>query len=154
MHKYDNNLMSILAAEALLCENKKNPVKNVAPSRNRTQASHNLWFQVQHSPFRNKLTFAYKTETSGSLYSYALLIKNQVVYKQNFKDLLSSTFQVSPERIVLDLESEVMRGPGSIPTGFHRFFCFHVVKPLMPILALFPILFNYEKLRVKDHISE
>ena len=50
------------------------------------------------------------------------------------------------------LGPEVMSGPGSIPTGgniFHWiFFCFHIVKPLMPILALFPILFNYEKHRI------
>ena len=39
------------------------------------------------------------------------------MHEQKFKDLLSSTCQVSVERIVLDLESEVMRGPGSIPTG-------------------------------------
>ena len=52
------------------------------------------------------------------MYSHALLIltkssksKYQVVPEQKFKDLLSST------RRVLDLESEVMRGPGSIPTG-------------------------------------
>ena len=41
---------------------------------------------------------------------------------------------------MLDLESEVMRGLGSILTGGNIFsldyFCFHVVKPLMPILAL------------------
>ena len=45
--------------------------------------------------------------------------KYQVVHEQKFKDLLSSTCQVSVERIVLDLESEVMRGLGStcIPTG-------------------------------------
>ena len=60
-----------------------------------------------------------KTETLGSLYSHALLIllksskfKYQVVHEQNFKDLLSSTCQVSVERIVLDLESEVNQGPG------------------------------------------
>ena len=40
-----------------------------------------------------------------------------MVHEQKFKDLLSSTCQVSVERIVLDLESEAMRGPGSIPTG-------------------------------------
>ena len=33
--------------------------------------------------------------------------KNQVVYEQKFKDLLSSIYRVSPEKIVLDLESEV-----------------------------------------------
>ena len=49
----------------------------------------------------------------------------------------------------MDLESEAMRGSGSIPTGgsiFTRYFCFHVVKPLMPILALLPTLFKYKKL--------
>ena len=40
-----------------------------------------------------------------------------MVHEQKFKDLLTSTCQVSLERIVLDLESEVMRGVGSIPTG-------------------------------------
>ena len=33
------------------------------PSRERTQASHNLWFQVQHYPFWTTLTFVRKTET-------------------------------------------------------------------------------------------
>ena len=65
-------IIPILATEALLRE--KNPVKNVTPSGNRTQVSHNLWFQVQHSTFWTKLTFACKTETLGSLYSHALLI--------------------------------------------------------------------------------
>ena len=39
---------------------------------------------------------------------------------------------------MLDLESEAMRGPGSIPTGGNILSLdfFHVVKPLMPILAL------------------
>ena len=51
-----------------------------------------FWFQVQHSPFWTKLTFDCKTETSVSLYSYALLIlsessksKNQVVHEPKFK---------------------------------------------------------------------
>ena len=75
-----------------------------------------------------------------------------MVHEQKFKDLLSSTCQVSPERIVLDLESEVMRGLCSIPTGgniFHWISFFHIVKPLMPILALLPTLFNYEKTRLR-----
>ena len=38
--------------------------------------------------------------------------KYQVVHEPKFKDLLSSTCQVSVERIVLDLESEAMRGQG------------------------------------------
>ena len=51
--------------------------------------------------------------------------KNQVVHEQKFKDLLSSAWQVSVERIVLDLESGAMRGLGSIPTRgniFHWIF--------------------------------
>ena len=56
----------------------------------------------------------------------------------------------SVERIVLDFESEVMRGPGSIPTGgLHfslDFFYFCVVKPLLPILALLPFLCISKKL--------
>ena len=90
-----------------------------------------------HSPFWTKLTFACKTETLYSLYNLALLIltessksKYQVVHEQKSKDLLSSKCQVSPERRVLDLESEV--------TGL----LFHVVKSLMPIFALLPTLFN------------
>ena len=64
-----------------------------------------------------------------------------MVHEQKFKDLLSSTCQVSVERIVLDLESEVMRGPGSIPTGGNILSMdfFHVVKPLMPILLILSI---------------
>ena len=55
-------------------------------------------------------TFSCNTETSGSLYSHALLIltgssksKNQVVHKQMFKDLPSSKCPVSVERSMLDL---------------------------------------------------
>ena len=55
--------MAILAAEALLRENKTIQWQNVTPSEGGTQASHNLWFQAQHSPFWTNLTFAYKTET-------------------------------------------------------------------------------------------
>ena len=91
------------------------------------------------------------TWTLISLYSHALLIslkssksKYQVVLDQKFKDLLSSKCQVSVQRIVLDLESEVMRGPGSIPTegSILSMDFFHAVKPLIPILALLPILSN------------
>ena len=47
-----------------------------------------------------------------------------MVHEQKFKDLLSSECQVSVERIVLDLESEVVRCLGSIPTGggVHTFY--------------------------------
>ena len=96
---------------------KKIQWQNVTPSGNKTWASHSLWFQVQNYPFYTNLTFACKTDTLGSLYSHALLIpKYLVVNEQKFKDLLSSTCQVSVERIVLNLESEVMKGQGSIST--------------------------------------
>ena len=35
-------IIPILASEALVYENKKNPVKNVTPSGNRTKTSYNL----------------------------------------------------------------------------------------------------------------
>ena len=60
-----------------------------------------------------------------------------MVHEEKFKYLLSS--QVSVERIVLDLESEAMRGSGSIATGRNILslaFCFHVVKTKMLQLAV------------------
>ena len=71
-----------------------------------------------------------------------------MVREQKFKDLLSSTCQVSVERIVLDLESEATRGLGSIPTGGNILSLdfFHIIRPLMPLLALLPILSICEKL--------
>ena len=61
-------------------------------------------------------------------------VQNQVSHEQKFKDLLSSTCLTSSERRLFDLESEVMRGLGSIPTGnfVTGFFCFHAVKTKMP----------------------
>ena len=59
----------------------------------------------------------------GSVYSHALLIltytsksKNQVVHEQKFKDPVSGICQISPEMIVLDLESEVHQRPRLYPT--------------------------------------
>ena len=89
VHKNDNN--ANIGSRGFTKWKQKNPVKNVTSSGNRTLASHNLWFQVQHYPFWTKLTFACKTETLGSLYSHALLIltessksKRQVVHEQKF----------------------------------------------------------------------
>ena len=66
------------------------------------------------------------------LYIQALLIltnsstsKNQVVHEQKFKDPLSSAFQISSERRVLDLESDV---PSPILTGRGVTFGFCIVK--------------------------
>ena len=69
-----------------------------------------------------------------------------MVHEQKFKDLLSSTCQVSVERIVLELESEaawLLFPPG---VTFCQLDFFHAVKPLMSIL---PILSIYEKLEWK-----
>ena len=133
---------------------KKSSDKMLPLVRECTRASHNLWFQVRHYPLYTNLTFSCKTETLVPLYSHALLIplkssksKYQVVHEQKFKDLLSSTCQVSVERIVLDMESEAMSGLGSYPTrnNILSLDFFHVVKPLMPILALLPISCNLWK---------
>ena len=81
-----------------------------------------------------------------------------MVHEQKFKDLLSSKFPVSPERRVLDLESEVIVGPGSIPTGDNSLaldcFCFHVVKSLMPILVLLPISSSLWKTRLLKKLTD
>ena len=72
-----------------------------------------------------------------------------MVHEHKFKDLLSSTCQVSVERSMVDFRSEVQwfntHWGNIFLTGI---FCFHIVKPLMPILALLPISFNYEKPRM------
>ena len=97
-----------------------------------------------------------KTETLGSLYSHALLIplksKYQVVHLKKFKDLLSSTCQVSGERIVLDLEWEA-RVLFPLGVTFCHWIFFHIVKPLMPILTLLPIRLICEKLVCNDIFS-
>ena len=139
--------MPILASDAVTTW-KKIQWQNVTPSRNRTWASHSLWFQVQHYPFYTNWTFACKTETLGSLYSYALFIltespksKNQVVHEQKFKDLLSSTCQVSVERRVWTWNQRSWEAWVLFPLGvtFCHWILFQVVKPLMPIFAWLPI---------------
>ena len=74
--------------------------------------------------------------------------KYQVVHEQKFKDLLSSTWQVSVERRVLNLESEAMGGPGSIPTGgniFHWVFLFSCSKASAANIGILAILVHFEK---------
>ena len=101
---------------------------------------------LQHYPFWTNLVFACKTETLGSLYSHVLIIiakssksKNQVVHEKKFKGLLSSTCLTSSEGRLLDLESEVIRGLGSISTVSNilslDIFCIHTVETKMPILG-------------------
>ena len=104
-------IMPILASEALFHENKKFQLQNATLV---SIEPLDLLFQVQHAPLYTNLAFACKTEILSSLYSHALLIltkssksKHQVVHEQKFKDLLSSTCQVSVERSMLDFESEV-----------------------------------------------
>ena len=103
--------MPILAPDALFRDNKKFQLQNATLV---SIEPLDLWFQIQHAPLYTNFAFACKTETLSSLYSHALLIltkssksKHQVVHEQKFKDLLSSTCQVSVERSMLDLESEV-----------------------------------------------
>ena len=103
--------MPILASEALFSEKKKFQLQNATLV---SIEPLDCWFTVQHAPLYTNLPFACKTETLSSLYSHTLLIltkssksKHQVVHEQKFKDLLSTTYQVSVERSMLDLESEV-----------------------------------------------
>ena len=99
------------------------------------------------------------TSALVSLYSDALLIltksskfKNQVVYEKNFKDLLSSTCLTSSERSV-GLGTSIYERPRFYPplggAFCHWIFCFYVVKPLMPILAL---SYSVWKLDCQSHI--
>ena len=147
--------MPILASEALLCETNKNPMTKCCPHCDRSRPLINLIPSPTLS-FLDYFAFASKTETVDSLYNHALFIltkssksKNQVMHEHKFKDLLRSTCLTSSERRVLDLESEIMRGLGFIPAGGNilsiGFFCFHIAKPLMPILALMPLLCVCEK---------
>ena len=61
---------------------------------------------------------------------------------------------ISPHRRVLELESEVKRGPCSIPTvgNILSLDFFYVVKPLVPMLALLPTLFHDEKPRLNGPV--
>ena len=130
MHKNGNN--ANIGIRGFISEKQNNSVTKCCPSEYWTTGP--LIQSVQHAPLYTNLAFACKTETLNSLYSHALFIltksskaKHQVVHEQKFKGLPSSTCQVSVVRIVLDLESEVMRGLGSIPTGgniFHWIFLF------------------------------
>ena len=56
MHKDGNN--ANIGSRGFITWKQKNTVKNVTPSGNRTQASHNLWLEVQHYPFYIKLSCA------------------------------------------------------------------------------------------------
>ena len=78
-----------------------------------------------------------------------------MLHEQKFKDLLSSTCQVSVERGVVDLESEAMRGPVSIPTGddILSLEFFYLVKSLMPMLALLTISSNLRKNRLPVSVN-
>ena len=109
----------------------------------------NLWFQVKHYPFWTNLSFACKIETLGSLYSHALLIPTkhpspEIKWCINRSLMIS---QAANDKLVQKGEcwiwnQRLIRGPGSILTGVtscYWNFCFHVVRPLMTILALLPI---------------
>ena len=90
-----------------------------------------------------------------------------MVHEQKFKDILSSTCQVSVERRVKDLESQATRGLGSVPTGANilslEFFLFSCSKDknanrvfskctrmaIMPILPSEVLLHENKKSRNK-----
>ena len=69
-------------------------------------------------------------------------------YIRNLNLSLTSKCQLSPERIVLDLESEVMRGLSSIPAWgniFHCFFLFSCSKATAANSSIIAILVHFEK---------
>ena len=75
-----------------------------------------------------------------------------------YKEPKVSVLQVNAKQVQKgecskDFEPEVI---GSILTGgniFHWFFCFHVVNPLMPILALLPIGNQYYIWPIRSSLS-
>ena len=67
-----------------------------------------------------------------------------MVHEQKFEDLLSSKGPVSVKGSKPDLETWAS---DSILTGDIGLFCFHVLKPLMPMLALLPMLGICENLQ-------
>ena len=78
------------------------------------------------------------------------------MHEQKFKDLLSSACPVSPDRIVLDLESEVMRSPGFIPTGgniFHRIFLFSRCKTSSANIGIIGVLVHFKKTLLECIVS-
>ena len=135
--------MPILASEVLFHENKKIQLQTATPV---SIEPLDLWYQVQHSPLYTNLTFACKTETLGSLYFHALTksskSKHQVMHEQKLKDLLSRTCQVSVERSMLDLGSEVQ---------WFNTFCYW--NFLFSHSKALPISFNYEKPRMDLNFS-
>ena len=105
-HKNGNN--ANIGIRGFISWKQKNSVTKCYPSEYWTTGP------LIPSPLYTNLAFACKTETLSSLFSHALLTltkssksKHQVVHEQKFKDLLSSICQVSVERSMLDLESEV-----------------------------------------------
>ena len=54
------------------------------------------------------------------IFQWAIVNKFQLIHYNNWS--FTSMDIVSVERMVLDLESEAMRGPGSIPTRGNIFF--------------------------------
>ena len=68
--------------------------------------------------------------------------KKQVMHEQKFKDPQVTHANLAQKGEHWTWNERFMRGPSSIYTGVTfatDFFCFRLVKPLMPILALLPI---------------
>ena len=118
-HKIGNNANYCIRSFTMWKQ--KIPVtKCCPPMSNEPRPLISLWFQVQHFCKSGQTWHLLIKLRLQALYSHALLIltkshksKNQVAHEQKCKDL-SSTCHISPERRVLDLESEAR---GSILTG-------------------------------------
>ena len=136
--------MVILASEALLRENKKNPATKCYPSEHWTRDLIHLDLMLS-SPSSEVMCYL------GDLRSFmhALLVltkwsksKIEVVPDQRqFKDVPSSTFIDSSDRRSLDLSSWGPRFNSHFGNILLTDFCFHVVMPILPLL---PILCDCE----------
>ena len=98
-----------------------------------------LWFQVQYSPFWTNLALSFCLYTTWFLDLDDFVRINRAWGAESFS--LTRKCQVSTERIVLDLESEVQ----GFSTHWEQYFVtgtfsFQAVKHLMLILALLSML--------------
>ena len=119
-----------------------------------------LWWNAnsKYSPLFTNLTFSYKTETLGFLYTHALIILTK---SSKSKNPLSSTCQFNVERRVLDFELETHQRPW-FNSQWGNFlsldlFCFHVVKSLMPIFiycVFVKVFLSSSSYSLMGHISK
>ena len=151
--------MPILASDALLHKNKRNPVTIMLPlvviEPRPLITSHNsntlLPELVRHVLLRISLNFCSCINEFLHL-SYLVRINGTLLYKEPKVSVLQANGNLVQKGENWTWESEVMIGLGSIPTGGNILSLnfFHVVKLLMPIMALLPILYSLWKTQLDN----